>query len=116
MRIGLRRCLWLVVLASVFCTAVRSAVDGDVPGLLTWPVLLGFGVHRAAAGNGVAGATVGGLFGFGLVAYQGWTSPGLSVSVGNIPMCLLLLSAGACWGFYVGVWAYIIVESICQSI
>ncbi|MFO0888114.1 MAG: hypothetical protein U0790_03090 [Isosphaeraceae bacterium] len=107
MRVGLRQCLLLVALASLVCMGARSALQGEPLGLLTWPVLAGFAADRIASGDGVLGGTIGGALGLGAAALLFGLGP-----LGG----LVALAAGACWGFYLGVWTYMIVETILQGL
>ncbi len=103
---GIWHLLALIVLASFLCMTLRSIARAEVLGILTWPVLFGFGVERRAGGHGVWGGTVGGLLAFG----------GAGIVLASIPLGVISLPAGACWGFYLSVWLYIIVETFLQSL
>jgi hypothetical protein len=114
MTIGMKQLLWLVALAGVLCMAVRAILLREPLGILAWPVLLGFGADRARDGSGVSGGTIGGLLGFGAVALTSSSGPGIAVPALNPGTWCLALAAGACWGFYLSVWVYIIVETMLQ--
>jgi hypothetical protein len=107
----------MVVLASLFCMAVRALLRLEPIGILIWPVVFGFGLDRLAAGNGVIGGTAGGLLGFlatGLVLCGvGWLTGPVSAPW-PLASCALVVLAGACWGFYLSVWLYMIVETVYQ--
>jgi hypothetical protein len=109
--------LLLIVLASFLCMAVRSILLPDRVGLLIWPVLLGFGVERWMKGHGVLGGTLGGLLSFvaaGLVLMSGHAPSALDPLL--IPVSLVSICAGCCWGFYLSVWVYIMVETVLQRL
>ena len=112
-RIELRDLLALTALAGLFFAVVRSWIVLDVVGLLIWPVLLGFGIDRLCAGQGVWGGTGAGALGFAGMALA---LPGglLALSSGALnPIGFLsTLVVGAIWGFYLSVWIYMIVETI----
>jgi hypothetical protein len=117
-RLQVRHLLLWVVLASLMCMAVRSLLVMDPIGILVWPVLLGFGADRLRGGRGVWGGTAGGLLAFAAAAVAafcggppsagGWSDPRL------VLVSVLTLAAGICWGFYLSVWVYMIVETVLQ--
>ncbi len=117
-RFELRHVLLLIVLASLLCMAVRSFLLLDFTGMLIWPALLGFGVERLLGGHGVLAGTIGGAVSFAgaaAVFFSGHRSIATALfDPGFIPVTLMLLAAGICWGFYLSIWVYIIVETILQ--
>jgi hypothetical protein len=119
-RFGLSHLLVLIVLASFLCMSLRAIVLVDILGILAWPVLLGFGLERWAGGHGVWGGTVGGLLGFGgagVLVLSGMQAFTVTPSILWLnPLSLLWLAAGACWGFYLSVWLYMIVETLLQAL
>ena len=99
MRLELWRLLAIVALAGLFLAAIRSFLLADLVGLLVWPVMLGFGIDRLCRGHGVLGGTVAGCLAL--------------ISSNSDPEWAVILAAmGATWGFYLGVWLYIIVETL----
>jgi len=110
--------LMVIVLAGLMCMAVRSLMVMDPLGILVWPVLVGFGTDRLLGGRGVWGGTIGGLAAFatgaGLVLAGpqalagGWPDPWI------VLVSVLALGSGICWGFYLSVWVYLIVETVLQ--
>jgi len=116
---GVRHLLGAIVLASLMSMAVRSLLIMEPLGILLWPVLLGFGTDRMAGRDGVLGGTIGGLLSF--VAAFGLVCSGPQPLVAGfadpwfLPGAVLFLGAGGCWGFYLSVWVYLIVETILQS-
>jgi hypothetical protein len=108
----------LIVLASFCCMAVRSFLLFDALGILMWPVLLGFGLERWAGGHGVWGGTLGSLLAFAaacvllISGQQGFAFTSFAVWLN--PLVLLAAGAGTCWGFYVSIWFYLIVETFLQ--
>jgi hypothetical protein len=118
-RFGVRHLLGAIVLASLMCMAVRSLLLMGPVGILLWPVLLGFGTDRMAGRDGILGGTIGGLLSFtaafGIVCSgpqplaTGFADPWF------LPGAVLFLGAGGCWGFYLSVWVYLVVETILQS-
>jgi hypothetical protein len=97
----------------VFFAVVRSWLVLDFIGLLIWPVLLGFGIDRLCAGEGIWGGTGAGALGFAGMALA--VPGGLLVrSSGALnPIGFLsTLVVGAIWGFYLSIWTYMIVETI----
>jgi len=119
LRFGVRHLLGAIVLASLMCIAVRSLLLMEALGILLWPVLLGFGTDRMAGRAGILGGTIGGLFSF--VAAFGIVCSGphpLATGFADpwfLPGTVLFLGAGGCWGFYLSVWVYLVVETILQS-
>ena len=119
LRFGVRHLLGAIVLASLMCMAVRSLLSMEALGILLWPVLLGFGTDRMAGRDGILGGTIGGLFSF--VAAFGIVCSGphpLATGLADpwfLPGAVLCLGAGGCWGFYLSVWVYLVVETILQS-
>ncbi len=119
LRFGVRHLLGAIVLASLMCMAVRSVLLMEPLGFLLWPVLLGFGTDRMAGRDGILGGTIAGLVSF--VAAFGIVGSGpqpLATVFANpwfLPGALLFLGAGGCWGFYLSVWVYLVVETILQS-
>ena len=119
LRFGVRHLLGAIVLASLMCMAVRSLFLMEALGILLWPVLPGFGTDRMAGRAGILGGTIGGLFSF--VAAFGIVCSGphsLATGLADhwfLPGAVLFLGAGGCWGFYLGVWVYLVVETILQS-
>ena len=112
-RIELRDLLAVTALAGLFFAVVRSWIAIDFIGLLIWPVLLGFGIDRLCAGEGVWGGTGAGALGFAGMALA---RPGgllvLSSGALNPIGFLSTLVVGAIWGFYLSIWTYMIVETI----
>jgi hypothetical protein len=112
-RIELRYLLAVIALAGLFFAVVRSWLVLDVIGLLIWPVLLGFGIDRLCAGEGVCGGTGAGALGFVGMALA---VPGgllvLSSGALNPIGFLSTLVVGAIWGFYLSIWIYMVVETI----
>jgi len=112
-RFELRYLLAVTALAALFLAVVRSWLVLDFIGLLIWPVLLGFGIDRLCAGEGVWGGTSAGALGFAGMALA---LPGglLALSSGALnPIGILsTLVVGAIWGFYLSVWTYMIIETI----
>jgi hypothetical protein len=109
--------LQAIALASLLCMAVRSLMVTDMVGILVWPVLLGFGTDRLVGGGGLWGGTIGGLVAFAVAdfAFAGpasvpgaWTDPWILV------VSVFALGSGICWGFYLSVWVYLIVETVLQ--
>jgi hypothetical protein len=110
--------LWIILLASILCMALRSLLLMDAVGILIWPVLLGFGTGRMVGGHGVWGGTIAGFLSFlstalllswGVVSSSFWSSAPWTFS----PL-IVAVGAGICWGFYLSIWAYIVVETILQ--
>lgn len=117
-RFGIRHLLGAIVLASLLCMAVRSLLLMEPLGILFWPVLLGFGTDRMAGRAGLLGGIIAGLVSF-VAAFvvvcarpqallPGFADPWF------LPGAMLFLGAGGCWGFYLSVWIYLIVETILQ--
>ena len=110
--------LLVIVLASLMCTAVRSLLLMDPIGILVWPVLVGFGTDRLVGGRGIWGGTIGGLAAFATRAGLAVAGPQSLASGLQDPWFLLAsvlaLGAGICWGFYLSVWVYLIVETVLQ--
>jgi hypothetical protein len=101
-RLELRQWLAVIALIGLLFAVIRSLLVLDGPGLLIWPVLLGFGIDRFCGGYGVWGGTGAGALGFAGIAM------GLFDWLGLLP----LMVVGAIWGFYLSVWTYMIVETI----
>jgi hypothetical protein len=112
-RFELRYLLAVTALAALFLAVVRSWLVLDFIGLLIWPVLLGFGIDRLCAGEGVWGGTGAGALGFAGMALA---FPGelllLSSGALNPIGFLATLVVGAIWGFYLSIWTYMVVETI----
>ena len=112
-RFELRYLLAVIALSGLFFAVVRSWLVLDFIGLLIWPVLLGFGIDRLCAGEGVWGGTGAGALGFAGMALA---LPGglLALSSGALnPIGLLsALVVGAIWGFYLSIWIYMVVETV----
>jgi hypothetical protein len=112
--------LLMVVLASVFCMAGRSLLMMDPLGILFWPVLAGFGTDRLGGGHGVWGGTMGGVLSFLAASWIAFTWPGMIGGYWGDPrslaLFLLSLGAGTCWGFYLSVWVYLLVETALQYV
>jgi hypothetical protein len=118
MRLAVRQLLLVIVLASLMCMAFRSFLVMDPIGILAWPVFVGFGIDRVVGGRGLWGGTIGGLLAFAGAAglafsgapprASGWIDPWLLLVSG------LTLGSGICWGFYLSVWVYLLVEAILQ--
>jgi hypothetical protein len=115
--LSVRHLLAIIALASLLCMAVRSLLVMSPIGILLWPVLLGFGTERLIGGHGVLGGSIGGVLGFVaatcLAAWPGsgavgWCGPGF------LSFPFVALAAGACWGFYLSVWVYLLVETALQ--
>jgi len=118
LRFGVRHLLGAIVLASLTCMAVRSLLLMEPLGILLWPVLLGFGTDRMAGRAGILGGTIAGLVSF--VAAFGVVCSGpqpLATGFADprfLRGAVLFLGAGGCWGFYLSVWVYLVVETILQ--
>jgi hypothetical protein len=116
---GVRHLLGAIVLTSLMCMTVRSLLLMEPLGILLWPVLLGFGTDRMTGRDGIPGGTIGGLLSF--VAAFGIVCSGpqpLATGFADpwfLPGAFLFLGAGGCWGFYLSVWVYLVVETILQS-
>jgi hypothetical protein len=98
-RVELWRMLAAVALAGLVFATMRSIVEGDYAALLLWPTMAGFGIDRLCRGHGVLGSTVAGGLGFAV----------LTAGPGSL---LVFTAAGLIWGFYLGVWLYIVVETL----
>jgi hypothetical protein len=98
-RVELWRMLAAVALAGLVFATMRSIVEGDYATLLLWPTMAGFGIDRLWRGHGVLGGTVASGLGFAMAT----SNPEASILCGV---------AGLIWGFYLGVWIYIIVETL----
>jgi hypothetical protein len=115
---SIRHLLGAIVLASLLCMTMRSLLLMEPLGILFWPVLLGFGTDRMAGGDGLLGGTIAGLVSF--VATFGIVCSGtqpLATGFADpwfLPGAVLFLGAGGCWGFYLSVWVYLVVETILQ--
>ena len=99
-RFELRYLLAVTALAGLFFAVVRSWLVLDFIGLLIWPVLLGFGIDRLCAGEGVWGGTGAGAL--GLCRYGARTSGRTTCSQqwGSQPNRLLVhLGCGRDLGF-----------------
>ena len=105
-------------MSSLMCMAVRSLLLMEPLGILFCPVLLGFGTDRMAGRAGLLGGTIAGLVSF-LAAFgviclgpqsltTGFADPWL------LPGAVVFLGAGGCWGFYLSVWIYLVVENVLQ--
>ncbi|MGA2706272.1 MAG: hypothetical protein ABSH35_35015 [Isosphaeraceae bacterium] len=120
LRFGVRHLLGAIVLASLTCMAVRSLLLMEALGILLWPVLLGFGTDRMAGRDGILGGTIAGLVSF--VAAFGIVGSGpqpLATGFAKpwfLAGAVLFLGAGGCWGFYLSVWVYLVVETILQPL
>jgi hypothetical protein len=118
--LGVRHLLVTIVLASLLCMAARSLLLREPLGILIWPVLQGFGTGRMAGLDGLMGGTIAGLISF--VAAFGVVCSGsqsLTTAFADpwfLPGALLFLGAGGCWGFYLSIWIYHVVETILQWI
>ena len=112
-RIELRYLLAVTALVGLFFAVVRSWLVLDFMGLLIWPVLLGFGIDRLCAGEGVWGGTGAGALGFaGMVLALPGGYLALSSGALNPFEFLSALIVGAIWGFYLSIWIYMVVESM----
>ena len=100
--------------------AIRSLLVLDALGILVWPVLAGFGTDRMMGGHGVWGGTIGGVLSFIAASWIAATWPGMIGGSWSDPrglaLFLLSLGAGACWGFYLSVWVYLLVETVLQYV
>ena len=109
----LRYLLAVIALAGLFFAVVRSWLVLDVIGLLIWPVLLGFGIDRLCAGQGVWGGAGAGALG---IAGMTLALPGgllfLSSGAFNPIGFLSTLVVGAIWGSYLSICNYMIIETI----
>ena len=119
-RFGIRHLLGAIVLVSLLCMAARSLLWTEPLGILFWPVLMGFGMDRMAGRDGLLGGTVAGLVSF-VVAFGVVCSGSQPLASGLanpwlLPGGVLFLGAGGCWGFYLSVWVYLIVETILQNL
>jgi hypothetical protein len=98
--------------------AVRSLQELEPFGMLVWPVILGFGIDRLVGGYGVLGGTAGGVLSFIAASWIAASSPGMIGGYWSDPRVLALavlsLGAGTCWGFYLSVWIYLVVETVLQ--
>ena len=98
--------------------SARSLLLREPIGILLWPVVLGFGTDRMAGRDGLVGGTIAGLVSF--VAAFGVICSGpqpLATGFTNpwfLPGTLLFMGAGGCWGFYLSIWVYLVVETILQ--
>ncbi len=119
LRFGVRHLLEAIVLASLLCMAVRSLLLMQPLGILLGPVLLGFGTDRMAGRDGVLGGTIGGLLSFvaafGLVCSGPQPLATVFADPRFLPGAVLFLGAGGCWGFYLSIWVYLVVETVLQS-
>ena len=110
-RFTIRHMAGLVAFAGLAFALLRSLILFDPFGILLWPVVLGFASDRALGGNGVAGGTIGGALGFEVAAGAA-TVLGIATQV----TLLIALAAGSCWGFYLSIWIYMVVETILQMV
>jgi hypothetical protein len=118
-RFGVKHLLQAIALSSLLCMSARSLLFMDPLGILFWPVLLGFGTNLLVGGDGIVGGTIGGLL-LSLAAFgiAGSGPQPLAAGIADpwfLPLTVLSLNAGGCWGFYLSVWVYLIVETILQS-
>jgi hypothetical protein len=119
LRFGVRHLLGAIVLSSLMCMVVRALLLMEPFGILLWPVLLGFGTDRMAGRDGILGGTIAGSVSF--VAVFGVVGSGpqpLATVFADpwfLPGAVLFLGTGGCWGFYLSVWVYLVVETILQS-
>jgi hypothetical protein len=118
LRLGIRHLLEAIVLASLLCMVVRSLLFMEPIGILFWPVLLGFGTDRMAGGDGLMGGTIASLVSFAAAFGVVCSGPQpLATGFADLwflPGAVLFLGAGGCWGFYLSVWVYLVVETILQ--
>jgi hypothetical protein len=117
---GLRRFLMIGVLAGLFFMSARSLLAMNPIGILLWPILLGFGIERLWGGHGVLGGTIGGVLTCLAANSIASSRPGLIGGYWSDPTFLALtvlsLGAGTCWGFYLSVWVYLLVETVSQNV